>query len=52
MRYSGTDNIREAVEDYVNNMTEIMLYDAPEDLEDMLTAYIERDFRMAKLLRD
>ena len=51
MRYSKTDCIREAVEDYVNNMTEIMLYDAPEDLADMLTAYIERDVRMAQLMR-
>ena len=46
-----TDNIREAVENYVNNMPGIMLYDAPEDLVDMLTAYAERDVRMAKLMR-
>jgi len=51
MRYSGTDNIRDAVEDYIDNMPEDWQEDAPEDLADMLTAYIERDVRMAKLLR-
>jgi hypothetical protein len=52
MEKSGTDNIREAVENYVNNMPGIMRYDAPEDLVDMLTAYAERDVRMVKLMRD
>ena len=51
MRYSGTDNIREAVEEYLDNIPEVWMEDAPEDLADMLTAYIERDVRMAKLLR-
>ena len=46
-----TDNIREAVENYVNNMPEIMLHDAPDDLVDMLTAYAERDVKMAQILR-
>jgi hypothetical protein len=49
MEKSGTDNIREAVENHVDNMPEIMVYDAPEDLIDMLTAYIEREVRMAQL---
>jgi hypothetical protein len=43
MRYSKTDNIRDAVEDYIDNMPEDWQEDAPEDLADMLTAYIERD---------
>jgi hypothetical protein len=51
MEKSGTDNIREAVENHVDNMAEIIVYDAPEDLIDMLTAYAERDVRMAKLMR-
>jgi len=51
MRHSGTDNIREAVEDYIDGMPEDWQEDAPEDLADMLTAYIERDVRMAQLLR-
>lgn len=51
MKYSKTDNIREAVEDYINNMPEDWQDDAPEDLADMLTAYIELEVRMAQLLQ-
>jgi hypothetical protein len=51
MRYSGTDNIRDAVEDYIDNMPEDWQDNAPEDLADMLAAYIERDVRMAQLRR-
>lgn len=50
MRYSDSGNIREAVDDYIDTMSEIVLDDAPEDLADMLTAYIERDVRFAQLL--
>lgn len=49
MSYSESGNIRQAVEDYIDTMSEIVLDDAPEDLADMLTAYIERDVRMAQL---
>ena len=48
MRYSGTDNIREAVEEYLDNIPESWQDAAPEDLADMLTAYIERDIRMVQ----
>ena len=51
MRYSGTDNIRDAVEDYIDNMPESWQDNSPEDLGYMLTAYIERDVRMAQLRR-
>jgi hypothetical protein len=51
MSYSDSGDIREAVEDYIDNMPEDWLEDAPEDLEYMLTAYIERDVRMAQLMR-
>jgi hypothetical protein len=51
MQYSESGNIREAVEDYIDTMPEDWLEDAPEDLADMLTAYIERDVRMAQLMR-
>lgn len=52
MRNSKSDNIREAVEEYLNSLPEEWLEDAPEDLADMLTAYIERDIRMAQFLRE
>lgn len=52
MRYSKTDNIRDAVEDYIDNMPENWQDNEPEDLADMLAAYIERDVRMAQLLRE
>lgn len=51
MKYSESGDAREAVDDYINTMSEVVLDDAPEDLADMLTAYIERDVRMAKLRR-
>jgi hypothetical protein len=51
MSYSDSGDIREAVEDYIDNMPEDWLEDAPEDLADMLIAYIERDVRMAQLMR-
>lgn len=51
MSYSESGDIREAVEDYIDTMSEDVLKDAPEDLADMLTAYIERDVRMAQLMR-
>lgn len=51
MRYSKTDNIRDAVEDYIDSMPEDWQDNSPEDLADMLTAYIERDVRMAQLRR-
>lgn len=51
MSYSESGDIREAVEDYIDTMSEDVLEDAPEDLADMLTAYIERDVRMAQLMR-
>jgi hypothetical protein len=48
MWYASTTDIREAVEEYLDSLPEIWLEDAPEDLADMLTAYIERDVRMAQ----
>ena len=51
MSYSESCNIRQAVEDYLNTMPEDWLEDAPEDLADMLTAYIELEVRMPQLLR-
>ena len=51
MLYSKSDNIREAVEDYIDSMPEDWQDNAPEDLADMLTAYIERDVRTAQLRR-
>jgi hypothetical protein len=51
MRWPGTGNIRQAVEEYLNSLPEEWLEDAPEDLADMLAAYIERDIRMAQLRR-
>jgi hypothetical protein len=51
MSYSDSGDIREAVEDYIDNMPETWQENAPEDLADMLTAYIERDVRMAQLMR-
>jgi hypothetical protein len=51
MALSPGMTITEAVEDYIDNMPENWLEDAPEDLADMLTAYIERDVRMAQLMR-
>lgn len=51
MSYSESGDIREAVEDYIDTMSEVVLDDAPEDLAEMLTAYIERDVRMAQLMR-
>ena len=48
MWYATTTSIREAVEEYLNSLPEEWLEDAPEDLADMLTAYIERDVRMAR----
>jgi len=52
MRYSKTDNIRDAVEDYIDSMPEDWQDNSPEDLADMLTAYLQRDVRMAQLRRD
>jgi len=52
MRYSRTDDIYEAVEDYIDNMPETWQDAAPEDLGYMLTAYIERDVRTAQLRRE
>jgi hypothetical protein len=51
MSLSEGMTITEAVEDYIDNIPEIWQEDAPEDLADMLTAYIERDVRMAQLMR-
>jgi TolB-like protein len=51
MWYASTTNIRDAVEEYLNSIPEDWLEDAPEDLADMLTAYIERDVRTAQLRR-
>ena len=51
MWYATTTDIRDAVEEYLNSIPEEWLADAPEDLADMLTAYIERDVRMAQLRR-
>ena len=51
MRWSGTDDIYEAVEDYIDNMPESWQDAAPEDLGYMMAAYIERDVRTAQLLR-
>lgn len=51
MWYASTTNIRDAVEEYLNSLPEVWLEDAPEDLADMLTAYIERDVRTAQLRR-
>jgi hypothetical protein len=48
MRWSGTDDIYEAVEDYIDNMPENWQDAAPEDLGYMLAAYIERDVRSAE----
>lgn len=51
MSLSEGMTITEAVEDYIDNMPEVWQEDAPEDLADMLTAYIERDVRTAQLRR-
>jgi len=51
MSLSEGMTITEAVEDYIDNMPEDWQDNAPEDLADMLTAYIERDVRMAQLRR-
>ena len=51
MSLSEGMTITEAVEDYIDSMPEDWQEDAPEDLADMLTAYIERDVRMAQLLQ-
>jgi hypothetical protein len=51
MALSSDMTITEAVEDYIYNMPENWLEDAPEDLADMLIAYIERDVRTAQLMR-
>jgi hypothetical protein len=48
MFYSRTDDIYEAVEDYIDNMPETWQDAAPEDLGYMMTAYIERDIRTAQ----
>jgi hypothetical protein len=52
MSLSEGMTITEAVEDYIDNMPEDWQDNAPEDLADMLTAYIERDVRMAQLLKE
>jgi hypothetical protein len=48
MWYARTDDIYEAVEDYIDNIPESWQDAAPEDLGYMLAAYIERDVRMAQ----
>jgi len=48
MSLSEGMTIAEAVEEYISSMPEDWQEDAPEDLADMLTAYIERDVRMAQ----
>lgn len=51
MWYASTTSIREAVEEYLNSLPEDWLEDAPEDLADMLTAYIVRDVCTAQVRR-
>jgi hypothetical protein len=51
MALSEGMTIAEAVDDYIDNLPEVWQEDIPEDLADMLTAYIERDVRMAQLRR-
>ena len=51
MSLSEGMTVREAVKEYLNSLPEEWLEDAPEDLADMLTAYIERDVRTAQLRR-
>jgi hypothetical protein len=52
MWYASTDNIREAVEEYLNSLPEDWLDNAPGDLADMLTAYIVRDVCTGHLRRE
>lgn len=52
MECSPGKTVREAVEDYTATMPEDWQDNAPEDLEKMLAAYIERDVRMAQLRRE
>lgn len=49
MALSEGMTVREAVEDYTATMPEDWQDNAPEDLEKMLAAYIERDVRLAQL---
>lgn len=51
MSLSEGMTVCEAVEDYIDSLPEVWLEDAPEDLADMLSAYIERDVRTAQLRR-
>jgi len=51
MSLSEGMTVREAVEDYIDSMPEDWQDDAPEDLAQMLAAYIERDIKMAQLRR-
>jgi len=52
MWYARTDDIYEAVEDYIDNMPETWQDAAPEDLGYMLTAYIVRDVCTGHLRRE
>lgn len=49
MWYASTTNIRDAVEEYLDSLPEVLMEDAPEDLADMLTAYIELEIRIAQI---
>ena len=51
MRWSRTDDIYEAVEDYIDNMPESGQDAEPEDLCYKLAAYIERDVQTSQRQR-